>query len=176
MASAKRVMLVLNLLFIVPLIIYMLYESNSAIREFFEMVSIARNLGNRAIGSTERIAIIMFALEKPSTWIIGTGFGSSFIYESGYMGFVHFGQADLGSILILGGIWYLIIQVIFYFKGFCLVSDCEGMKNTRKIELMIVIILLLVLTYTKCFSRTNVISSLILIILALRNRISKEKF
>ena len=175
MVSTKRIMLVLILLFIAPLGIYILYTSNSDIRKFVDTIIIALSLGNRAIGSTERIAIIMFGLQRPSTWLVGTGFGSSFIYAAGYMGFAHFGQADLGSILILGGIWYLAIQIIFYFKSFCIVSNCKGLKNSRAIKLSIFVILLSVLTYTKCFTRTNVISSLLLIILVLRNRIREDR-
>lgn len=170
-APTKRIVLVFSLIIVVPLIISVLYEHNSDIRSFLDAIFVARNLGNRAIGSTERIAIIMFALQRPSTWLVGTGFGSASIYEAGFLGFVHFGQADFGSIIVLGGIWYLIIMIIFYFRSFCIVTDCEELKNSWAIKLSILVILFLTLIYTKCFTRTNVISALLLIMLVFRNRI-----
>lgn len=175
LTSVKRILSVMTLLIIVPLALYILYVSNNDINDFLDSIISSHNLGNRAIGSTERIAIILFALQRTSTWIFGTGFGSTFIYEAGYMGFAHFGQSDFGSILVLGGIWYLIVQFVFYFRSFCTVTDCESLKTGWPLKLSIAVILILILVYTKCFTRTNVISSLLLIMLAFRKKQEKPK-
>ena len=80
----------------------------------FDMVGSSASVGTAADGSNERIAIIGFALLRPATWSLGEGLGASSFYASGFMSFNHFGQADMGSFLILMGVWETAAYVAFF--------------------------------------------------------------
>lgn len=136
----------------------------------YKMSAEAWNLGTQANGSNERIAIIMFALAKLSTWLCGTGFGNSAVYAEGYLGFKHFGQADLGSIMILGGIWFTIVLIYTYIK--MLNTIAKDNKKNKWVGLGIAVIFILSIIYTQCITRTNSVSCQILIALAYRNLIN----
>lgn len=180
--SVKKVAwIVVGFLFI-PLIIYGIYISNSAVREFIDanvlntldIIVKAHSLGSTANGSNERIAIIFEGLGMLSTWFIGKGFGSTAMYGSGFLGYNHFGQSDFGSILVLGGIWYLLLLLCYYLKSFVIIIGRDSFKNNRALKWSITIIVVCIAVYTQCFSRTNVVSALILIMLAFRVRFREE--
>lgn len=178
MSATSRLLKVVSFLLIVPVAIMLLYNFNDSARVFieknflktFNLIVSARNLGTTANGSNERIAILLFALSKASTWITGTGFGSSFIYSSGYLGFNHFGQADFGAVLILGGVWFTALLLAFYMRSFILVIGQQNNKKRNILKISIFVILFCTAVYTQCFTRTNTMSTLILIMLAFRVR------
>lgn len=74
----------------------------------FEMAANSRDIGSSANGSNERISILAYALRMSSTWGAGLGIGASGLYTAGFLGFHHFGQADMGSFLVLFGIWFVV--------------------------------------------------------------------
>lgn len=178
MSVTSRFLKVVSFFLIVPIIIMLLYSFNNDIRTFiddyflktFNLIMNAHSLGASANGSNERIAILPFSLSRVSTWITGTGFGSSYIYSSGYLGFNHFGQADLGSILILGGIWFAVFLMVYYIKGFVIIIGRQSRMNSRVLKFSLFVILFCTAVYTQCFTRTNTMSVLILIMLAFRVR------
>lgn len=178
MSVTSRFLKVASFFLIVPIAIMLLYNFNNGIRTLiddnylktFNLIMNARNLGASANGSNERIAILSFALSRVSTWITGTGFGSSYIYSSGYLGFNHFGQADFGSVLILGGVWYTVLLMAYYMKSFILIIGQQSKMNRRILKFSIFVILFCTAVYTQCFTRTNTMSTLILIMLAFRVR------
>lgn len=178
MSSIKRYARVMVGIILIPLIIYGLYIGNAAVREVIDtnvlktldLIVAARNLGASANGSKERVAIIFDGLSMFSTWLVGKGFGSTSIYGSGFLGYNHFGQADLGSILVLGGIWYLLLLLYYYLKSFSIIIGVNSLKNHRALTWSVVVIVISVAVYTQSFTRTNVISTLILMMLAFRGR------
>ncbi len=178
MQSVKRLGWILIGILLIPLIIYGLYISSSTIKNFIDtnllhtldIIINARGLGSSANGSNERVAIISDGLSMVSTWLVGKGFGSTSIYGSGFLGYNHFGQADFGSIMVLGGIWYLLLLFYYYLKSFSIIIGVGLFRNNRALKWSVAIIVVSVSIYTQCFTRTNVISSLILIMLAFRVR------
>lgn len=159
-------------------VIYMLYSINDNFQIFlnknfvniFELILNSSDLGSAANGSGERISIIPYAFGEASTWLFGKGFGSTYIYRSGYLAFHHFGQADFGSLLVLGGIWYLLIIICYYAISFAEISGYRFANHTFDLFIGIILILICVAVYTQCFTRTNTIFSLVLIMLAFRVR------
>lgn len=159
-----------------PILIAGLYIFVSPFREFlddnvlrlFDMIHGAVFVGNSTNGSKERISMIYDAITRSSTWLLGTGFGSNHLYKSGYLGYNHFGQADLGAMLFLGGIWYTVLLFSCYLKMSMGIICGTNRKANKLLTICVFAILLSTMTYTQCFTRTNTVTSLMLIILALR--------
>ena len=72
---------------------------------------------NSIVGGGERFAMILFALSRPDTAIVGYGLGN-YLYTSGNLGFRHFGQADVGTFICLGGSLYIILMYLLIYKTF----------------------------------------------------------
>lgn len=176
LSISKRILFILFLLIVLPVALYFIYHTSTDIKEFVDSVLLARSLGNKVIGSSERIAIVIVALQRESTWLLGTGFGSTFMYGAGYLGFVHFGQADFSTILALGGIWYLLILFVYYLKGFYVIIDCKHLKGSATLKVSVGIILVLISLYTKNFTRTNIALTLLLIMLVFRKKSLNASF
>lgn len=178
MDFSRRILKIICFSLAIPLALFAMYNSMDGFKQFiddnftrtFNLINSSVRLGSSASGSNERIAILGFALSRPSTWLTGTGFGSAMFYEDNYMRFHHFGQADLGSLLILGGIWFTILLTAFYMKSFIsIIGETKG-KGSIALKLAVFIILLSTMIYTQCFTRTKFITSLTLIMLAFRVR------
>lgn len=165
------------------ILIWIGYSFSDSVKAFldntlFHTLKIIREawgLGVSAKGSNERIAIIGYALSFPCVWLFGTGFGSSGFYTSGYHGFYHFGQADFSSILLLGGVWFSILILLYYYKSFMCIVRPNTIKNKRALRVSVLMILLSTSIYTQCYTRTNIMETLILIMLAFRVRVASEK-
>ena len=71
---------------------------------------------NHVTGGGERFAMIFFALNSIDTALFGYGLGN-YLYTSGNLGFKHFGQADIGTFICLGGIVHIfLLYLIIYFS------------------------------------------------------------
>lgn len=138
----------------------------TSIGKIIDNVVRAVNIGNNASGSGERIAIVITALSQPSTWLLGVGFGTASMYASSFWGFKHFGQADFGSLLVFGGIWFAVLQIVLFTKMFSCITAKQ--KNNRLFTAAIILILLFVSIYTQCYTKTNIMTALLLNMLALR--------
>lgn len=130
---------------------------------------------NIATGSGERIAIIIKALSQPSTYFGGKGWGSSHVYSSGYLGFEHFGQSDLGSILTLGGIWYLLVSINYYYQVMLRIISGKIVMRYRYIKTIVLLVLLTALIYAQPFTRSDILLCMILLTLAFRMKIHDMK-
>ncbi|MBM6744343.1 hypothetical protein H6A32_08485 [Drancourtella massiliensis] len=112
----KYIVLAIGILFI----IYILYNRNIWVQEFIDdnildkldMASSAMDMGLSANGSDERFAIILYGLNNYDGWCLGRGFGNYFIYSGGALGFRHFGQGSIGTLICLGGIWFVLAWVL----------------------------------------------------------------
>ena len=162
--------------FILPIFLYVLYLLSVDFREFidnnflslYRMILNSVNLGSMANGSNERIAMIFYALKCPDTYLFGKGFGSVGLYQAGVEGFRHFGQADFGTLLILGGVWFTSLLLCSYIK---MLNGIIAKKKLNEVVGVGIIIIVLILTaYTQCVTRTNCTMCLILIALSLRYR------
>ena len=172
---SNRLTQVIIVLGFLPVILALLYNLNNGIKVFFDRnffrlfakISKSLFLGNTVSGSTERVAIIVYALERPSTWLFGDGVSSAGFYQSGLHGFNHFGQASIGSLLILTGIWYTTLITILYWKLFKTVAEN---KRNHRVSIGIVLLLIVLMIYSQCITRTNIMTTLLLIMLTFRMR------
>lgn len=129
----------------------------------FDMVGSSAAVGTAADGSNERIAIIGFALLRPATWSLGEGLGASSFYASGFMSFNHFGQADMGSFLILMGVWETAAYVAFFHSVVSEFMEQEKGSNGRIVRLLLLLTILITFLYTQCFTRVNCCLCLLLL-------------
>ena len=122
----------------------------------FAMISDSAKIGSSANGSNERIAIIGTALSTLSTWGFGTGLGSSGLYAANYWGFHHFGQADMGSFLVLFGIWYVILFVSLFVHCTCGELRTTSFRRSDGIlRLLVALIVVITMVYTQPFTRID---------------------
>lgn len=178
----KKMNRIVLLLCIIPIMLCVCYMIIPAFREFldknvfslFDIMYDAVSMGNSANGSKERISMIFDAITTPSTWFLGTGFGSNYLYKSGYLGYNHFGQADLGAFLFLGGIWYVILQFSCYLRMAMGIICGVNRKGNTILTICVFAILFCTMAYTQCFTQTNTVTSLLLIILALRMKYQSQ--
>ena len=124
------------------------------------------SLGADASGTNERVAIVGYALSLPETWGVGSGFGASGLYTEGAFGFNHFGQADFGSLVMLGGIWFYLMLMALY--TYMLARICVPRNARRKGALVAVIIVILLMgtLYTQCFTKVNCMVCIVLLCMA----------
>lgn len=121
----------------------------------FEMAASSRDIGSSANGSNERIAILAYALGMQSTWGVGLGIGASGLYAAGFLGFHHFGQADMGSFLVLFGIWF-VMAYLWLFVRESSAPLCDGGPRRRTVlYLLLACIALMAMIYTQPFSNVD---------------------
>lgn len=68
-------------------------------------------------GGGERFAMIMYALTSKRMAIVGAGLGN-YVHTAGELGFAHFGQADVGTYLCLGGLVYIFLMFLIVYQCF----------------------------------------------------------
>lgn len=69
-------------------------------------------------GSVERVYMLIYAFTHPETLTFGVGTAYSGWQTSGVLGFDHFGQSDLSSFLCLGGISFVSITFLSFYKQY----------------------------------------------------------
>lgn len=107
-------------------------------------------------GSGERIGMIMFGLSDPFHSIFGYGLGL-YLNRSDTLGFVHFGQADFGSYLCLGGLSYL-----FFLFSSAYFSFARNYKRFAFPMLMVVCFIILSIYTQPFYNSSSMICSVLL--------------
>lgn len=160
-----------------------LYNTNSSIKHMFDsnigdmMFKLRRTLDNKNIfiaGSAERIYMLIYAFTKFDAVFFGYGLASYTFYDAEALGFKHFGQADLGTMLCLGGLWFTILCVAFYL--YCWNSICDLSSNQFIVKLYNMGICLLIGVYTVSFKNISIAILLLFLYIAigLSNREKKQ--
>lgn len=140
---------------------------NDNVLSLFDLVKSSSSLGTGAVGSGERIAIIQYSFDMPSSWFFGIGLGAATFHEGYFCGFTHFGQADFGSLTILLGIWFLVVLISIYVL--CVSCECRG-RRLYVLLLSLWALALIAAIYTQCFTRANNSVLILFIGLALADR------
>ena len=145
------------------------YENN--VIGVFDMFSTVYRNTSVANGSDERIAMVLIIFTRTDLWLTGLGMGSNGLYDPGILNFRHFGQATLGTLLILGGIPFTISIFLTYTK---LIK--RTMFNNLKLRTIWIVILLLTVTfYNQCFFTPALMTCTLLSFLALNYKEPKKK-
>ena len=133
----------------------------------FSRVALQTGAGN---GSNERIAIPIYALKKSSTWIFGMGIGVADYYRSGFLGFNHFGQSDMGTFLVFFGVWISVLIFIYFLKIYERIIMPSNYKRSAFVSFLMILLFVLMMIFTQIITNYNNQITLLLLILALRMR------
>lgn len=179
-SQSARVQRIFCSLLVTLILVPILYNGSLSFKEFiddnvlnlFDLVDTSISAGNSANGSGERIAMIKYALSNNSTFIFGTGLATTGFYTEYYLGFHHFGQADLGTLLNLGGIYFVTTMVICYFR---LIIGIVDKKNRNPlVNIGLFCFFMFVLTYTQTCTSKDLCLALILVALAFRFKFQND--
>ena len=138
----------------------------------FSKLAIRTGMAN---GSNERIAIPIFAFQKVSTWLFGMGVGIANFYQSGFLGFNHFGQSDLGTFLIFFGIWLSSCIIIYFLRLYSRIIMPANHQKNGFINFCLFFLFILMLIFTQIIANSNNQIAFLLLILALRMRFISAK-
>jgi len=129
--------------------------SISNVRGFLYDVVVAKilnvfNVGSSSTsgGGTERMGILLYALENKFGYKMGKGIGYYYFWgstrknNSYNVGFVHFGISSLSSFVYLMGIWFYAFYLVWFTKMFNLYE-----KNSDQLFFIIELLLNIFLTF-----------------------------
>lgn len=92
-------------------------------------------------GSGERIAMIVYAFTNSNNLFFGNGIANALWKEPNYLGFLHFGQSDLSTFLILGGLIFVFLVFV------CLNRMYNVAFKNKSLNLMMHTVFLYLLSY-----------------------------
>ena len=121
-------------------------------------------------GSAERVYSVIHAFTKYDAIHFGYGTGD-YVWQAGVaLGFRHFGIADMGSFLCLGGVWFTISTMALYF--WCVLDLSEMKKNIKK-EFIILIILFLLFFYGQIVT-SNTLNLVLIFMMSIMGMIYRQ--
>ena len=100
------------------------YKFTGAIEHMYDGPSVTH-------GSMERIALLVYGLIYASGWALGKGFSYAGVYTPYTFGFVHFGNANIGAFICLGGIWFYFAVIFLYSKRLVNMIEHNAHKDQK---------------------------------------------
>lgn len=135
---------------------------DNSIQKLADTISnINKSNGRMVAGGAERFYLVSYAFKYYDGFTSGYGLGSFWWLTENALGFPHFGLADLGTFLILGGLFFV---VPCYFIYFYLYSHIVGVSKRRKnnsVKLLILFFLISANFYSVPMKNTTVQITLI---------------
>ena len=106
-------------------------------------------------GSADRVYMVIYAFKKFNGFKLGYGMGSYIWHAGNALGFKHFGQADLGSFLCLGGFIFTVSVFSLWMNNY--INIVYKKHNKSKIGyISICIFFLLMFFYTQMISMNTI--------------------
>lgn len=107
------------------------------------------------VGGGERFAMILYALSSLDSGLVGFGLGN-YVYTAGNLGFAHFGQADVGTFICLGGSIYILLMFGFIFQCF------KRNFKSAFVTIIITLVFFVLSCYTHVLMDTSITVSMML--------------
>ena len=82
-------------------------------------------------GSMERLALVVYGLTYAGGWALGKGFSYAGVYTPYTFGFVHFGNANIGAFICLGGVWLYLAIIYLYSKKIVTMIEFNDHTNRK---------------------------------------------
>lgn len=124
------------------------YKFTGAIEHMYDGATVTH-------GSMERLALLVYGLKYADGWLFGKGFSYANVYTPYTFGFVHFGNANIGAFVCLGGVWFYLAVIYMYSKR--LVNMIEfNAKKDRKVFYSVMVPVFLVAASTFSIPLTDV--------------------
>lgn len=116
-----------------------------------------------ASGSSERLAIIEYAISQPSTFLLGKGVGSTMWIQANRFGFAHFGINSIGSYMLMGGVWFFLTYVMFYAYAYYRMI-INGVGKSYKLVVAVFGLVIFFTIYTTLFNDARTVFGLGIIV------------
>lgn len=154
---------------------YMLYLSSASFRESIDGIfNVIEKIGvsepDVSLGSSERLVMIFYFFTYTNSILMGNGLGNNYWTQNNAFGFKHFGQSDLGVFLIIGGVLFLFL-IMLYLK-----SVLKTIFKKTSIEIVLCLFLVFLMMYTQMFTVTSLmISYSLFIVICWHSRLIQNK-
>lgn len=129
-------------------------------------------------GSADRLYMVIYAFDKYNALKLGYGMGAFPWHTDDVLGFRHFGQADLGAFLCLGGLLFTVVVFMVWMNYYIKIIYSGKTSKSRLGYVLLYVVSLLLLFYTQLIS-INTVSIIVIfcgIVLGVANReMSKKK-
>jgi len=94
-------------------------------------------------GSSERFWEVYYAFQRYNALSYGQGLSAAPFQAERYLMFYHFGQSDLGTFLILGGLFFTLVTITIFMYYYTKLSKARGIQI---IEILVALLLGMVFT------------------------------
>lgn len=111
-----------------------------------------------ASGSSERIAMIVYALSSPVLIVSGYGLAKYLWQEESAFGFWHYGQNDVGTFLCLGGMVFMALICTMVFLPF------RKIFQKSYLSIMFTMMIIAMAVYTQVFTNVSSMISIMMYI------------
>lgn len=122
-------------------------------------ITMGWNKTNLVQGSNERIGIISYALANPEMRWDGYGLATTIWKKEYAFGFMHFGQSDVGVFVLLGGLIFMGLILLYLFFAL------KQMFKHTLVSIIGVIAMIVVGIYTQVFTTFTMMGCMILFLL-----------
>ena len=122
--------------------------------KFIGVFQVAQSGNNITHGSMERIAQIIYGLNVLNGWKLGAGFNKVGLFHNGYFGFAHFGNANAGGMVCLGGIWSWLALCLVYSENIS--SFLKVNKKSVIVFCFSIVFVILLSIYTTLFTDVSI--------------------
>lgn len=158
-----KLIIKIGLLFLAGILLLILLIRYTFVGDFYNRIIHEITIGwektNLVQGSNERFGMISFALMNTAIRYFGYGLGR-YIWKQEYaFGFIHFGQNDIGVFLILGGLVFIVLLILYILSVFR-----QTFKRTLTAILATVVMIVLGI-YTQIFTSPSMMGCVILFML-----------
>ena len=116
------------------------------IQDIFDKSLSGWNNADAALGSAERLGMIVYALNRSDILWHGAGIASHLWQEAYGLGFAHFGISDFGTFLCLGGVPFIVLMVLFFISVYRRVFKDSAICYTFLVLTLIILIYTQLLT------------------------------
>mgnify|MGYP006067084083 CR=1 FL=1 len=116
-----------------------LYKFIGAIEHMYDGASVTH-------GSMERIALVVYGLTNADGWVLGRGLSYAGVYTPYTFGFVHFGNANIGAFICLGGIWFYFSIIYLYSTRLIAMVEYNICKKKKIFYRLVIPIFLIVVS------------------------------
>ena len=154
-----KLLIILLIVFVVVIITYMYYSPFTyAVDQITYVLNKGYTMKSSGTGSAERFGIIYYFFSSNINKLTGAGIGTmEWKAENGF-GFELFGQNDLGSFLVLGGVLFLIV----IFCSFIYVW--QKSNGSIKLTFLEFAFFLFLMIYTQPFTTTSIMISFVMLL------------
>ena len=126
------------------------YKFSGALEHMFDGAAVTH-------GSMERLALIVYGILHANGLLVGKGLSYAGVYTPYTFGFVHFGNANIGAFICLGGIWFYLTLIYCYSSRIVsMIQFSRKDKNTLLYGIIISILFVVASMFSIPFTEVSI--------------------